>query len=229
MSVAEATDLPCSDPLSTVRPSLRTVVQHVACSLVIANVIPAALFSLCLFAGNLTLALASALAWCYGSLAWRMCTRRRTSGLLWLSLLGLTAKSAVVLAGGGTFVYFLQPALGDAVIAAVFLASLLTTRPVIGQLAADFYPMDEELARRPRVRQLFWRLTLLWATLLAVQATVALWLLHSASVTCCAATKSVLGPTAAIAGATVTVLLAARVARLEGLLPVRGTVAAPAG
>jgi hypothetical protein len=57
--------------------------------------------------------------------------------------------------------------------------------------------------------------------ILALQAAVALWLLHSASLTSVATTRSVLGPAAAIAGAGVTVFLSSRVARLEGLLPVR--------
>jgi hypothetical protein len=201
------------------RPTLRVVIRHVALNLLTANLIPAALFALCLMIDGLPLALGAALAWCYGAVLWRMSTGRRTSALLWLSVLGLTAKTAVALVSGSTFVYFLQPALSNAVAAVVFLFSLATARPVIARLAADFYPMDADLAARPRIKQLFWRLTLVWASILAVQAVVALWLLHSASMTSCAQVRSLLGPTAAIGGAAVTVLLAARVARIEGLLP----------
>jgi hypothetical protein len=138
-------------------------VRHVVWSVLTANVIPAVLFAVCLLLGSMALALGTALAWCYGAMVWRLGTGRRTSGRLWLSMLGLTAKTAVVLVSGNTFVYFLQPALSNAVTAGVFLASLATARPVIAHVAADFYPMDAELAGRPRIQQLFWRLTLLWA------------------------------------------------------------------
>jgi hypothetical protein len=218
MPTAEAQLTPRqSDPS---RPTLRAVIKRVAWSLLIANFIPAALFGGALVLGGLPLALGTALAWCYGALFFRMATGRRTSALLYLSVLGLTAKTAVALVSGSTFVYFLQPALSNAVAAVVFLISLATARPVIAYLAADFYPMDADLAARPRIQQLFWRLTLVWAAILAVQAVVALWLLHSASMTSCATVRSLLGPTAAIGGTAVTIFLAGRVARIEGLLPV---------
>ncbi len=34
---------------------------------------------------------------------------------------------------------------------------------MVARLAGDFYPMDHELAMRPRVRRLFWHLTALVA------------------------------------------------------------------
>jgi hypothetical protein len=229
MPPAETLTQPVAVVASPHRPALRTIVRHVAWNVFASTVLPAALFALCLMVGNLILALASALAWCYGAVFWRMGTGRRTSGLLWLSLLGLTVKTVVALSFHSTLIYYLQPAVGTAVVAAVFLASLSTARPVVAYLAADFYPMDDDLHGRPRVQRLFWRLTLLWAILLGAQATLSLALLPYVSVRFYAEMKTVMGPSAAILGAAVTIMLSAQVARLEGLLPVHGHEIAGAG
>jgi hypothetical protein len=147
-----------------------------------------------------------------------MSTGRRASGLLWVTLLGLTAKTAFAFLTGSTFIYLLQPALNQAVFALVFLGSLLSARPLVARLAADFYPMNAELAGRPRVQKLFWRLTLLWAVICAGQATASLWLMHALSTRSYVATRSVINPTVALCGAALTVMLSVRVARREGLL-----------
>jgi hypothetical protein len=39
-----------------------------------------------------------------------------------------------------------QPVFGDASIAAIFLGSLWTARPIVAQIAPDFYPVDAALA-----------------------------------------------------------------------------------
>lgn len=210
------------------RPRLGAVVKHLSLAILVANVIPSALFWSCLVAGNIWLALSAALIWCYAAAAWRLGTGRRASVLLYLTLIGLTAKTAFAFASGSTFIYFLQPAITEVAIAALFAVSLLSARPVVARLAADFYPMDDDLAGRPRVQRLFWRLTLLWALLLAAKAATSLWLLYSVSLTTYVTTKSLLTPMAAIAGATVTVILAVRVARREGLLPPLGLAPAMA-
>jgi hypothetical protein len=200
------------------RPPLSAVVRHLSVSLLTANIIPTVLFYLFLLAGNIWMALIAAMVWCYAALAWRVGTRRRASALLWIALVGLTAKTALAFASGSTFVYFLQPALTDAAVALVFLVSLITAQPFVARLAADFYPMDADLAGRPRIQRLFWRLTLLWATICGAKAVVSLWLLETLSTSSYVTAKTVIGPSAAIAGAALTVVLAVRVARHEGLL-----------
>jgi hypothetical protein len=160
-----------------------------------------------------------ALVWCYAALAWRLGTRRRSSVLLWLTVAGLTGKTVLALATGSTFVYFVQPAVADSAFAAAFLLSLATSSPAVARLAADFYPMTDDIAARPRVRRLFWRLTLMWSGICAAKAVVTLWMLHSLSLPAFVTVKTVLTPASAVLGAVVTVLLAARVARREGLLP----------
>lgn len=207
----------------TDRPGLSSIVRHLGMNLLVSTIVPSALFMTCMVLGNIWWAFAAALGWCYGALILRLCTGRRTSGLLWLTIVSLTAKSAFAFASGSTFLYFLQPALAETAAATVFLGSLVFGRPLVARLAADFYPMDDDLAARPRIQALFRQLTLLWGLILAAKATATLYLLATMSVGEYVAIKSVLSPTVAVTGAAVTILLAARIARIEGLLPHRGS------
>jgi hypothetical protein len=207
-------------------PSLGTVVRRIATTLTVAIGVPTSLFYVCLVTVNLSAALIAALTWCYVSLAWRVRTGRPTSVLLLVTVAGLTGKTIVAFATGSTLVYFLQPALGDAVVATAFLLSLMTAKPAVARLAAEFYPMTHEVAALPRVRTLFTRLTVLWAGICAAKAGATVWLVHSLSVTNFVTVKTVFAPSAAALGAAVTVVLAARVARREGLLPGAGMAVA---
>lgn len=204
------------------RPTLGAVLKHLALAILVANVIPSVLFYLCLSLGNLWLALTSALMWCYGAMAWRMTTGRAVSGLLVLTLIGLTGKTIFAFASGSTSFYFWQPAVTEALVAVLFAASLLTARPLVARVAHDFYPMDDELRSRPRIQQLFWRLTLLWAVIVGVKAAASLYLLSTVSTTTYATAKSVMAPSVAVFGAAITVVIAYHAARHEGLVPGRG-------
>jgi hypothetical protein len=202
------------------RPRLGPIVRHLTLSLLMANVIPSVLFYVCLVTGDVWAAFGSALVWCYGALAWRVTTRRPHSALLWLTAAGLTAKTVVSVLSGSTLLYFLQPAINDLLIGTIFLVSLASARPVVARLAADFFPMNKDIAARPRIQKLFWRLTLLWALLCLLRAGVTLWLLHAESVTAFVATKGLLTITVLLVGVTTTVVVAHRVARTEGLMHV---------
>src|SRR4051794_8402799 len=220
----------CSPPaVRTERPGVRAILRRIAISLLVATVVPTVLFYICLVVANVWIALIVALVWCYGALAWRLGTGRQTSVLLWLTAALLTGKTAIAFATGSTFIYFLQPALGDVAVAAAFLLSLATATPAVARLAADFYPMTSDVAARPRVQRLFWRLTLLWSGICGVKAVVTLWMLHSLSLPEFVAAKTVFTPTVATLGAGLTVWLAVQVARREGLLPAAGGTAALTG
>jgi hypothetical protein len=203
------------------RPHLGAIVRHLSLSLLMATVIPSLLFYGCLVAGDIWAALVAALAWCYGAMAWRIRTKRPRSALLWITAIGLTAKTGLSIATGSTLIYFLQPAINDMLIAALFLVSLASARPLVARLAADFYPMSQDVAARPRVQQLFWRLTLFWAVLCLGKSVATLWLLASTSTVTFVAVKTGLTVTVAVLGAATTVVIASRVARREGLLRAR--------
>jgi hypothetical protein len=199
------------------RPRLAAVVRRLTCSLLISTIIPSGLFYLCLRVGNVHVALVGALAWCYGTLSWRLATRRACPALLWVTAIGLTAKTAVTVATGSTFVYFLQPAISETAIALLFLVSLCGARPVVGRVASDFYPMTDEVASRPRIKRLFWHLTLMWAVLCLGQAALTVWLLERASLSTFVAARAGVTTTFAVGGAAVTVAFAVRIARSERL------------
>jgi len=202
----------------TAPPPLRRILGHLALSLLNANIVPGVLFYLCLVTLNVWAALIVALAWCYGAIGWRLATRRRMSGLLVVTVAGLTVRTALSFASGDTFLYFLQPVINNAVIASVSLLSLATARPVVARLAADFYPMSDEVALRPRVQRLFWHLTLMWALVCLGKAAVTLWLLESRSTADFVVLKSVVLLAVTVVAVAVTVWASVRVARHEGLL-----------
>jgi intracellular septation protein A len=200
------------------RPCLKSVIGRLAVNLWIACVIPALLFYLSLVTFNISVAVVVALGWSYGAIGWRWATKRRRSGLLALTVSVMTVRTIIVLATGDTFVYFFQPVVTDVAVGTVFLLSLASARPIVARLAADFYPMDLDLAVRPRIRQLFWRLTLLWALFCLVKGAISFWLLESQSTVNFVLIKnlSVISMTVLVVAATVQASVL--VARKEGLL-----------
>jgi hypothetical protein len=200
------------------RPSLGLIVRRVAASVLVACLVPAALFCSVTVLAGVWPAILAALAWAYGAIAWRAASGRRTSGLLILTALVITGRTVVALAADSTFLYFLQPILSDGVVATAFLLSLASARPLVARLAGDFYPMDHELHLRSGIRRLFWRLTLMWALICFGKAAATLWMLLALDVETFVVVRDVSLQTANILAVVVTVALAVRVARREGLL-----------
>lgn len=161
--------------------ALGAVLRQVAVSLAVACAVPAVLFYVTLVTFGITAAVLAALAWAYSAVVWRWATDRPMSGLLALTVTILTVRTVFTLATGNTFVYFLQPMVSDSVVAVLFLVSLATARPLVARLAADFYPMSPALAAEPRVRRLFWRLTLMWGGVCLAKGLLGYWLLTSLS------------------------------------------------
>jgi uncharacterized membrane protein len=202
----------------TTRPCLMTIIRRVGLSLLVACVIPATVFYVALVVAGVWPAIFAALGWSYGAIAWRAVTRRRPSGLLILTAVVMTGRTALSMVADSTFLYFIQPVVSDGLVAAVFLVSLATARPMVARLAGDFYPMDAALARRPRIRRLFWYLTLMWALLCVGKAGMTLLLLNSQSLETFVLVKSLLVLALNALAVTATITFAALVARREGLL-----------
>ncbi len=200
------------------RPSLGTILRRLAVSLSVACVVPGVLFYIALVAFDVTAAVIAALTWSYGAILWRWATGRRMSGLLMLTVAILTIRTAITLSTGDTFIYFLQPVVSDGVVALIFLASLATATPVVARLAADFYPMDLDVATRPRIRRLFWHLTLLWGGVGLVKGGVGYWLLQSQSLVDFVLIKNIVVISLTVCAVGVTVRASMYVARREGLM-----------
>jgi uncharacterized membrane protein len=210
------------------RPGLGRVVARVSTSLLIAVVVPAVLFYGVFVTAGVWTAIGVALLWSYGAIAWRALTGRRTSGLLILAAVLLTGRTLLSVVADSPWLYFLQPVISDGVVAALFLLSLASARPMVARLAGDFYPMDHELATRPRVRRLFRDLTILWAVLGLAKATVTLWLLQSQTLETFVLVKSISMLAVNVLAAFATIALAAVVARQEGLLGSTRSLTVPA-
>ena len=89
---------------------------------------------------------------------------------------------------------------------------------MVARLAGDFYPMNHELSLRPRIRRLFWHLTVLWAVLCVSKAVMVLWMLQSLSLESFVLVKGASVLTLNVVAAATTIGAAAIVARKEGLL-----------
>jgi intracellular septation protein A len=202
------------------RPELPAVLKRLAISVSVACVVPGVLFYLALALSGVPAAVCTALTWSYGALVWRWATKRRTSGLLLLTVAILTVRTAITLSTGNTFLYFFQPVVSDGLVALVFLASLATATPVVARLASDFYPMDHDVAARHEIRRLFWRLTLLWGCVGLAKGGIGFWLLESQSLMSFVVLKNLAVISLTVVAVAVTVVASTRVMRREGLMPV---------
>jgi hypothetical protein len=145
-------------------PRLRELARRSLPKLLEAMLVPLGLFYFALWALGPTGAICAALGWNYLALVRRIWRRERLPGILLIATLGLTARSVVALASGNSlFVYFLQPSLATALLGGAFLLSVPLGRPLAEKLAHDFVPMPAWFLTRPRVHQLFVRISLLWA------------------------------------------------------------------
>jgi hypothetical protein len=126
-------------------------------------------------------------------------------------------------ATGSTFLYFAQPIMGTSLVAVLFLASALTSRPFVARLAGDFYPLTPDIAGRLRVQRLFRNLTLLWAGVQLLNAGAGASLLVTLPTAAFIPTKTVVALLITAAGVVATVLASLRVARHEGLVTTAAT------
>jgi hypothetical protein len=197
---------------------LHVVGRHCLPTVLEATLVPTALFYVTWLTIGHAAAFIAALVWGYGALARRLHAGRRVPGILVLALIGLTVKTALALATGSAFLYFAQPILGTSLVALVFLASAVTSRPFVARLAGDFYPLTPEIAGRRRVRRLFRNLTLLWAGVNLLNAGAGAGLLVSLPTAVFIPTKTAVALCITAAGVVTTVVWSLRVARREGLV-----------
>ncbi len=144
-------------------------------------VAPLVLFYLVLVAAGFRGALIAALAWSYLALGRRLRRGERVSTLLLLGTALLTVRTVVSFITGSAFLYFAQPTAATVVISLVLFGSAVIGRPFTQRFAHDFCPIDPELFARPLVRRFFIRISLMWATVLMLNAGIVLWLLVSSS------------------------------------------------
>jgi hypothetical protein len=162
-------------------PAPRTALRHAVPVVLEAVVIPLALFYSVLLLWGFRGALIAALGWSFVALGRRLYRGERASMLLMLGTMLLTVRTAVSFITGSAFLYFAQPTAGTIVIALVLFGSAIIGRPFTQRFAGDFCPMDPDLLARPLVQRFFVRISVLWATVLLLNAGFVLWLLVTSS------------------------------------------------
>jgi hypothetical protein len=182
------------------------LLRHAAPRVFEGVIAPVAVFLLALHFLGVIGAVVAGLGFAYTAIGWRLATRRPVPGILLIGAVSLTARSVLALASGSLFVYFLQPTLGTALVATVFLASAGAGRPLAGRLARDFCPIPDHVAGSAPMRRFFTQITLLWAVSQLVNAAVALWLLLSQSVGVFLVTRTVSSLTLSAFAVTLSVL-----------------------
>ena len=172
-------------------PRLRELFRHAIPQILEAILIPLGLFYAALSVLGPKGAICTALAWNFTALLRRIWRRERLPGVLLLGTVGLTARSVIALVSSSSlFVYFLQPSLGTALLGAAFLLSVPLGCPLAEKLAHDFVPLPASFVKRPKVRQLFVRISLLWAVVSLINAAGTLALLLNVPITTFLAAKT---------------------------------------
>jgi intracellular septation protein A len=162
-------------------PHPKAFVRHALPPVIESTIGPAILFYVVLVTAGFRGAIIAALVWSYLAFARRILRRERVPGLLLLSITLISLRTAVSFITGSSFIYFAQPTLGTALVAVLFLLSVISRRPLAERLAHDFCPLDPDMMSRPFLRQFFLRLSLLWFAVLAVNAGFVMWLLVESS------------------------------------------------
>lgn len=198
-------------------PGLRAVARHALPNVLESTIIPTALFYVGWMAFGKLTAFGIALFWAAAMIVRRSVSGRRMPGLLVLTTLVLTARTAVAVATGSTLLYFAQPVATTALVGMVFLGSVALGRPLVGRLVRDFVPLPVHVTERPDVIRHLRNLSLLWAGVNFVNAIVALVLLMNLTVPSYIATKTISSMLITWTGVGLTTVWSTRVARRAGL------------
>ena len=156
-----ASDRPATPCVILHLPAVGALLRRAVPVLVEGVLMPTGLFYLGFWLGGVWGGMIAALVWSVGALGRRM-IRGGVSGLLVLAVVTMGARVLATGLSGNPDVYFLQPVVGEAALGLVFLASLPAGRSLSHRLAHDFVPLDG-LAPHPRLRRIFYGITVLWA------------------------------------------------------------------
>jgi hypothetical protein len=196
---------------------LGAVLRRLAPDVIEASVIPTALFAAAFVAFGAFAAYGAALGWSYVAIGRRLYTRKRIPTLVLLASVGITARTALALASGSTFVYFAQPVLGKLALSAVLIASVLSGKPLVTRFAHDFCLMSPEIDARPAIVRLYRQLTVLWVVVNLAAAGVTVTLLLTTPASVFVTVTPVAGTVFTALGVAITVSASVRAARSEGL------------
>jgi hypothetical protein len=153
---------------------LRPTVLRAGRLLIETVVVPTALLAVLLHTTGLLAGVASAMGWCVLTVVLRWIFGRNVPASLLLGSCVVIGRAGVALATSSAFVYLLQPALGSALMSALFLGSALLGRPVTVRLARDFVALPEHVLSRREVRRMFTQVAVLWGLSRLIDAVMSL-------------------------------------------------------
>ena len=142
---------------------------------------PLIVFYLLLVLAGFRGALIAALTWSYLALGRRLWKGERVSMLLLLGTILITFRTVIAFVTGSAFIYFAQPTAGAVAASVALIISAVIGRPFTQRFAHDFCPMDPAIMKRPLVRRFFIRISVLWATVMMLNAGLVFWLLLTSS------------------------------------------------
>ena len=177
-----------------VLPGAREIVRKAGSTILVASLLPAAVFYLTLSLTSLRVAVAVTLAWYYAGLLW---THARGKPLLAAAMLGaglLTLRTVLAFWTNSSFLYFLQPVAGTVATATAFAVTALAGRPVLDRLVHEFCPLPDALSTRLRANHYFRWVSVVWTLAYLVNAVGTVWLLSTASLGGFLMLRAVLSP-----------------------------------
>jgi hypothetical protein len=134
-------------------------------AVVVATLIPLALFYAALSAGSVMWAIGVSVAYAYGVAAYQRIRNHRVSGMLLVTVFMATLRAVTAFVSGHAMVYFAIPVVETAAFGLMFLATMFTSEPLVVRLARDLVPAAAEglAARRSLIRtlSLVWTITYL--------------------------------------------------------------------
>lgn len=158
-------------------PSLRQVARRAVPQVVDGALVPVGLFLSVNQLAGVGIAMAAGLGWSGIAIVRRVARNRRVPAIVILGTIMLAVRSTLAVSTGSTFLYFLQPTVGGAVVALVFLLSVPAGRPFARRFAGDFVTLPRHLMRDPRLHQFFVRNSMMWGLVGLLNAAIAYWLL----------------------------------------------------
>jgi hypothetical protein len=168
-----------SEPSEITIPPLALLARRAVPDVLEGVIIPVGLFLIMMRFVGIEAAIVAALGWEGVVMGRRFVQRRRVPGIMIVTALTLTIRSALALATGSTFVYFAQPILGAACVATAFLVSVALGRPLTRRFAADYCDIPRHLHADVRIHSYYQRCSIMWAAVGFTNAGITLWLLLS--------------------------------------------------
>jgi intracellular septation protein A len=200
-----------SEPLHL--PPLRQLALGAMPRLVEAVLIPTALFLVLLNVAGVRAAIVGGLAWSTTFIVVRRLLGRRVPTVVLIGVGVLLFRTALALATGSSFLYFLQPTLGTGTIGLVLVASAFVGRPLVLRLARDFCPLPDDTMGDPHLRRFFLGISFFWGVTNLLNASVTLWLLVNQSVSTYVVTRTAMSWTLTIVGIAISLVWFMRVLR----------------